>query len=123
MGDQRRAERSRGRDPQAHRALPPAVRQGAEADPDRSISLARTSSVENLKRRAWVGNILTLAIMAVLLFGGAGTVRYWEAWLYLAIFLGISVLVTLDLLRRDPALLERRLKGGPVAEKGTVQRI
>lgn len=79
--------------------------------------------MNRLKRRAWVGNVLTLAVMGVVLFVCAGTVRYWQGWLYLAIFLAISILVTLFLLKRDPALLERRLKGGPAAEKGTVQRI
>jgi protein-S-isoprenylcysteine O-methyltransferase Ste14 len=79
--------------------------------------------VERLKRRAWAGVFLTVLVMGILLFISAGTVRYWQAWVYLAIFLGLSVLITLYLARRDPALLERRLKGGPVAEKGKVQRI
>lgn len=79
--------------------------------------------MERLKRRAWLGVFVTVIVMGLLLFLCAGTVRYWQAWLFLAIFLAISIFVTVDLLKRDPALLDRRLKGGPVAEKSGVQRI
>lgn len=61
--------------------------------------------------------------MALLLFVPAGTVRYWHAWVYLAIFSGASALTTLDLAKRDPALLARRMSGGPTAEKRPAQRI
>jgi protein-S-isoprenylcysteine O-methyltransferase Ste14 len=79
--------------------------------------------MESVKTRAWVGLFLTAVAMGLLVFGSAGTVRYWEAWVYLALFFGVSTGMTLDLMRRDPALLERRLSGGPVAERRTVQRI
>lgn len=61
--------------------------------------------------------------MGALLFGCAGTPRYWPAWVYLALFFALSAVVTLDLLRRDPALLERRMKGGPTAEPRPLQRV
>jgi len=72
-------------------------------------------------------SFLSLAALAVvtalLLFGLAGTVHYWQGWVYFAIFIGASAITTLDLLRRDPALLERRLVGGPTAEKRPVQKV
>jgi protein-S-isoprenylcysteine O-methyltransferase Ste14 len=58
-----------------------------------------------------------------LLFVPAGTIQYREAWVYLGIFTGASLLTSLYLVRRDPALLERRMRGGPMAEKETTQRI
>lgn len=61
--------------------------------------------------------------MAALLFVAAGTTNYWQAWIYLAVFFGASLLTTIDLMKRDPALLERRLSGGPFAEKRISQRI
>jgi protein-S-isoprenylcysteine O-methyltransferase Ste14 len=61
--------------------------------------------------------------MTLLVFGTAGTVRYWQGWLYLAVFFGASLLTTLDLIRRDPALLERRMRGGPAAEQRPAQRL
>ena len=60
--------------------------------------------------------------MALLLFGCAGTLRYWHAWVYLLLFVGLSAAITLDLMRHDPALLERRMKGGPTAEPRPLQR-
>jgi protein-S-isoprenylcysteine O-methyltransferase Ste14 len=61
--------------------------------------------------------------MAALLFGAAGTLDYWQAWLYLAVYFAASIAITIDLIRRDPALLERRMSGGPFAEKEPAQRI
>ena len=57
------------------------------------------------------------------LFMPAGTVYYWRAWVFLAIYIGASTPSTLYLMRHDPALLERRMKGGPTAEKQPVQRL
>ncbi|WP_297839081.1 isoprenylcysteine carboxylmethyltransferase family protein, partial [Pseudomonas sp.] len=53
----------------------------------------------------------------------AGTAHYWEAWAYLLIFTGASVLITFYLMRNDPALLERRMSGGPTAEKRSAQKL
>lgn len=61
-------------------------------------------------------------IVGVLLFGCAGTFRYWQAWVYLSLFFTLSAAVTLDLSRRDPALLQRRLRSGPRAERRPTQR-
>jgi protein-S-isoprenylcysteine O-methyltransferase Ste14 len=60
--------------------------------------------------------------MGLLLFVPAGTVHYGQAWVYLSIFTGASVLTTLYLMRTDPALLERRMRGGPTAEKRPAQK-
>ena len=77
----------------------------------------------NLAGRAWLSLVILAAIMGLLIFGFAGTVHYWQAWIYLALFFGMSTMITLDLLRRDPALLERRMKGGPTAEQRPQQRL
>jgi protein-S-isoprenylcysteine O-methyltransferase Ste14 len=79
--------------------------------------------MKNLRRRAWVALGILAGAMGLLLFVPAGTVHYWQAWLYLSIFTGASGLTTAYLLRRDPALLERRMRGGPTAEKRPVQKI
>jgi protein-S-isoprenylcysteine O-methyltransferase Ste14 len=61
--------------------------------------------------------------MAALLFLSAGTMHYRQAWVYLVIFVGASWLTTVYLERNDPALLERRMRGGPTAEKEPRQKI
>jgi hypothetical protein len=57
----------------------------------------------SLDARAWIAVIALAVVIGLLLFVPAGTVRYWQAWVYLAIFTGASALTTLDLLRRHRA--------------------
>jgi protein-S-isoprenylcysteine O-methyltransferase Ste14 len=78
--------------------------------------------MKNLNARAWLALAILALVMSLLLFVPAGAVRYWEAWTYLSIFIGASVLITLYLMRKDPALLERRMRGGPTAEKQPAQK-
>jgi protein-S-isoprenylcysteine O-methyltransferase Ste14 len=77
----------------------------------------------SLPARAWRAIAILAAVMGLLLFVPAGTVRYWQAWVYLSIFTGASVLATLYLLRHDRALLERRMSGGPTAERRPAQKL
>ena len=79
--------------------------------------------MRSLRTRAWLSLTTLAVVMAALLCFPAATVHYWQAWLYLGIFIGASGLVTLHLARHDPALLERRMKGGPFAEKRPRQRL
>lgn len=79
--------------------------------------------VASLAVRAWLSLAVLAAIVGALLFACAGTLLYWQAWLYLTLFIGLSAGLTENLLKRDPALLERRMKGGPTAEKRPVQRL
>jgi protein-S-isoprenylcysteine O-methyltransferase Ste14 len=76
-----------------------------------------------LNTRAWLALVVVAGVMCALLFGAAGTTQYWQAWVYVVIFLGASILTTLYLMKRDPALLARRLRGGPMFEKEGTQRI
>lgn len=73
--------------------------------------------------RAWLGLAFVAVAMAGALFGAAGTVRYWQGWVYLAVFTGIAAAITLDLMKRDPALLARRVKAGPTAEPSPKERL
>ena len=77
----------------------------------------------NLGAKAWLALAVLAVVMGLLLFVPAGTVHYWQAWVYLSIFTGASALTTLDLLRKDRDLLERRMKGGPTAEKRPAQKL
>jgi protein-S-isoprenylcysteine O-methyltransferase Ste14 len=77
----------------------------------------------SLKNRAWLSLIGLAVVMSLLLFGCAGTLSYWHAWVYLFLFFGLSAAITVDLMQHDPALLERRMKGGPTAEQRPLQRL
>jgi len=75
----------------------------------------------------YMKTLLRLGVLAVilglLLFVSAGTIRYWQGWVYLGIFSGASLLISLYLIKNDPALLKRRMSGGPTAEKRATQKI
>ena len=78
--------------------------------------------MKNLNARAWLALAVLAVVMGLLLFVPAGTVHYWQAWVYLVIFTGASVLTTLYLMRHDRALLARRMRGGPTAEQQPAQK-
>jgi protein-S-isoprenylcysteine O-methyltransferase Ste14 len=86
------------------------------------VSSRSDGAMKSLKARAWLALAVLAVVMGLLLFLPAGTSHYWQAWVYLSIFTGASALTTLYLFRRDPALLERRMSGGPMAEKQPAQR-
>jgi len=81
------------------------------------------SAMKHLAAKAWLALVALDVVMGLLLFLPAGTVHYWQAWVYVSIFTGASVLTTLYLLRKDRALLERRMSGGPTAEKRPAQKL
>jgi len=80
-------------------------------------------SMKNLYTKTFLSLAALTLVMGLLLFVPAGTIRYWKAWAYLAIFSGASLVVSLYLMKNDPALLERRMRGGPTAERETTQKI
>lgn len=66
---------------------------------------------------------ILILVMAVLLFAAAGTLHYWQGWAFLGCYFAASIVITLYLVRRDPALLARRMRGGPWAETEPVQKV
>ena len=76
-----------------------------------------------LSKKVFVGFLQLFIGLAVLLFLPAWTLDYWQAWIFLAVY-SLSVLaVTLYLMKKDPALLERRISTGPGSEKRRSQKI
>lgn len=61
--------------------------------------------------------------MAIFLFLPAGTFNFWQAWVFLAVFFGAALFITLYLMKYDPKLLEKRVVAGPTAEKLTTEKI
>ncbi|WP_354142478.1 hypothetical protein [Bradyrhizobium sp. NP1] len=79
--------------------------------------------MDSLLGRAFGALALVVLAMAALLFGTAGTWRYWQAWAFLSLYLLCSFAIIVYLMTYDPALLERRMRGGPFAEKTPAQKI
>ena len=79
--------------------------------------------MRSLYLKAFGGLAVLFLIMASLLFVAAGTLHYWQAWLFLAVYFLASLAITLYLINNNRALLARRMSGGPFAEKEPAQRI
>jgi protein-S-isoprenylcysteine O-methyltransferase Ste14 len=77
----------------------------------------------SLNAKALISLAVLMIIMAALIFIAAGTLDYWQAWVFLAVYLASSLGITLYLMGRDPMLLQRRMRGGPTAEKQPAQKI
>jgi protein-S-isoprenylcysteine O-methyltransferase Ste14 len=76
-----------------------------------------------MPKKAFGGLAVLLLVMASLVFVVAGTLRYWQAWTFLAVYFAASLAITLYLIKKDPALLARRMSGGPFAEKEPAQKL
>jgi protein-S-isoprenylcysteine O-methyltransferase Ste14 len=72
-------------------------------------------------KRIVVGRLVAAMLgLGTMFFLPAGTFLYWEAWLYLAVLFAPTVLVAVYLLKKDPELLERRLR---MREKEAEQKL
>jgi protein-S-isoprenylcysteine O-methyltransferase Ste14 len=76
-----------------------------------------------LLARAFAGLAFLLVVLGAALFASAGTFDYGQAWTFLAVFAVATVAITAFLAVRDPALLERRVHAGPIAETRRVQQL
>ena len=79
--------------------------------------------MNSLNARALRSSLLGAIVLAALLFIPAGTLDYWQAWVFMAVFAGATSAITVYLAIKDPALLERRMRAGPTAEAEPTQKI
>jgi protein-S-isoprenylcysteine O-methyltransferase Ste14 len=75
---------------------------------------------QSLNRRVVRSTVRPLAASALVLFVSAGTLAYWQAWMFLCLHSVSTIAVNLYMLRYDPELLRRRLA---VEEQGETQLI
>ncbi len=72
--------------------------------------------------KVWIAIGAEALVFAMLLFGAAGTMRWFAAWAFLALFFAAALVIAQMLAREDPALLEERMslpfrKGQPVWDR------
>ena len=79
--------------------------------------------MNNLLVRTFLGFAFLMVVLALALFISAGSLSYWQAWVYLAVFATSTILITAYLIRNDRELLERRVRGGPTAESQKSQQV
>lgn len=78
------------------------------------------ASQGELIRMVIVRYLLALLILFAIFFLPAGTLAYWEAWVYLAIIFIPMSFVLIYLFKNDPGLLARRMR---VREKEAEQKL
>ncbi|MBI1278882.1 MAG: isoprenylcysteine carboxylmethyltransferase family protein [Anaerolineaceae bacterium] len=79
--------------------------------------------MNNLFVRSLLGLAFLLVFLGFILFLSAGSLSFWQAWVYIAVF-GISTLfVTLYLMKYDQKLLASRVAAGPSAETEKTQKV
>ncbi len=79
--------------------------------------------MSSLAGRTLLGFAQLVIALGVALFAPAWTLNFWQAWVYLFVFIASSALITVYLWQKDPKLLERRVNAGPTAEKEKPQQL
>ncbi len=74
----------------------------------------------SLKSRLIVRSVFLAIVVAALIFVPAGTLDFWQGWVYLAIFLIPTVTGSVYFYRRDPGLIARRMQ---TEEKERAQKL
>jgi protein-S-isoprenylcysteine O-methyltransferase Ste14 len=73
--------------------------------------------------QAVAASLFGLVFFAVPLFWPAGTFDYWQAWVFLGIFVVLSVIYTVYVGVKNPEVLRRRMNAGPTHESRPVQKV
>lgn len=74
-------------------------------------------------KQIWRRQLVFLPAFFALLLAPAWTLDYWQAWLYGFLFIATTIGIGVYFLRRDPKVIARRMKAGPMAEKEPAQKI
>ncbi len=74
----------------------------------------------SLKSKLILQCTLTLGVSAGLLFLPVGTLNYWQAWVFLAIFFVPMVFFSAYYFKHDPALVQRRMESREQIKKQRV---
>jgi protein-S-isoprenylcysteine O-methyltransferase Ste14 len=73
--------------------------------------------------QATLFSVIGFALFGVALFWPAGTFDYWQAWVFIGIFVVLGTFYAGYLVIKAPEVLRRRMNAGPAAETRPVQKI
>jgi protein-S-isoprenylcysteine O-methyltransferase Ste14 len=79
--------------------------------------------MNNLLVKTVLGFAFLMLMLALALFLPAGTLNYWQAWVYLIDWAVCVILITGYLIKNDQELLAGRVKAGAAAETQKSQKI
>jgi protein-S-isoprenylcysteine O-methyltransferase Ste14 len=86
------------------------VGENQRPDRDQTSQPGNRVNVARLKRTVALRFVLFPVVLGLMFFWPAGTFRYWQAWTYMAILLVPMLFIIVDLLKKDPELLESRIR-------------
>jgi protein-S-isoprenylcysteine O-methyltransferase Ste14 len=78
--------------------------------PDQSARPERRVDIGRLKKTVAVRFVFAFLVLGLIFFWPAGTFRYWQAWTYIALLFILMLGAFVYLIRKDPELLERRMR-------------
>jgi protein-S-isoprenylcysteine O-methyltransferase Ste14 len=79
--------------------------------------------MKNLTGQAFLGLVQLVVLLAIFLFLPGWSFNYWQAWVFLLVFTISVILITAYFLKKDPSLIQSRLKAGPAAEQQLTQKV
>jgi protein-S-isoprenylcysteine O-methyltransferase Ste14 len=83
----------------------------------------RALDTTKLRNKALSGLLKMQVVLALLIFLPAGSLRFWQGWLFWIVFLALVLWITLYFLKYDPHLIEGRIEAGHVAEQQKSQKV
>lgn len=69
-----------------------------------------------------VSSVVGLVVFGALLFWPAGTFDYWQAWVFIAVFVIVATGPSVYWLVNRPEVLRRRMNAGPSRSPGPRRR-
>ena len=79
--------------------------------------------MKTLTGQALLGLVQLVMMLAIFLFLPGWSFNYWQAWIFLGVFSTSVSLITLYFLKKDPSLIQSRLRAGPAAEQQNSQKV
>jgi protein-S-isoprenylcysteine O-methyltransferase Ste14 len=84
-----------------------------------STSLEKGNTLKNLIFPTLKGFLLGVVALGIVLFLPAWTLNYWQAWVFILVFIGLVSASGVYFSIKDPALIERRKQIEPTAQKSS----
>ena len=79
--------------------------------------------MNNLIVKSFLGLVFLVACLALALFLSAGSLGFWQAWVFLAVWTASVIFITAYLVKYDQRLLASRVQAGPTAETQKIQQV
>jgi protein-S-isoprenylcysteine O-methyltransferase Ste14 len=79
--------------------------------------------MSTVTKKAIAGAVWLLLVIALMLFVSAGSIHFWQGWIYWSVLCASVVAITIYFLRYDPNLVARRTSAGPIAEPERIQKV